>query len=36
VKEPVILLAPGAEFPEGQGAGGAGVARNPSWPKSRD
>jgi hypothetical protein len=36
VKEPVILLAPGAEFSEGQGAGGAGVARNPSWPKSRD
>ena len=36
VKEPVILLAPGAEFSEGQEAGGAGVARNPSWPKSRD
>jgi hypothetical protein len=31
VKEPVILLAPGAEFPEGQEAGGAGVARNPSF-----
>jgi hypothetical protein len=36
VKEPVILLAPGAEFPGGREAGGAGVARNPSWPKSRD
>ena len=31
VKEPVILLAPGAEFPDGQGAGGAGVARNPAF-----
>jgi len=31
VKEPVILLAPGAKFPEGQEAGGAGVARNPSF-----
>jgi hypothetical protein len=36
VKEPVILLAPGAEFPEGQGAGGAGVARNPSFPSSKE
>jgi len=36
VKEPVILLAPGAEFPKGQEAGGTGVARNPSWPWSRD
>lgn len=31
VKEPVVLLAPGAEFPKGQEAGGAGVARNPSF-----
>lgn len=31
VKEPVTLLAPGVEFPEGQEAGGAGVARNPSF-----
>jgi hypothetical protein len=31
VKEPVILLAPGAEFPKGQGAGGTGVGRNPSF-----
>lgn len=31
VKEPVTLLAPGAKFPEGQEAGGAGVARNPSF-----
>jgi hypothetical protein len=31
VKEPVILLAPGAEFSGGQKAGGAGVARNPSF-----
>ncbi len=31
VKEPVTLLAPGAEFPEGQEAGGTGVARNPSF-----
>jgi len=36
LKEPVILMAPGAEFPKGQEAGGAGVARNPSWPWSRD
>ncbi len=36
VKDPVILLAPGAEFPKGQEAGGVGVARNPSWPRSRD
>jgi hypothetical protein len=32
LKEPVTLLAPGAEFPKGQEAGGAGVARNPSFP----
>ena len=31
VKEPVILLAPGAEFPKGQDAGGTGVARNPAF-----
>jgi hypothetical protein len=31
VKEPMILLAPGAKFPEGQEAGGSGVARNPSF-----
>jgi hypothetical protein len=31
VKEPVTLLAPGAEFPGGQEAGGAGVVRNPSF-----
>ncbi len=36
VKERVILLAPGAEFPEGQGSGGTEAARNPSWPKSGD
>ena len=36
VKDPVILLAPGAKFPEGQGAGGTGVARNPSWLKNKD
>jgi hypothetical protein len=36
VKEPVILLASGAEFPEGQEAGGAGVARNPSFPSSKE
>ena len=36
VKEPVILLAPGAEFPEGQDAGGAGVARNRYWLWSGD
>ena len=36
VKEPVILLAPGAEFPKGQGSGGTEAAINPSWPKSRD
>ena len=36
VKEPVILLAPGAEFPKGQGSGGTEAARNPSWPKSGD
>ena len=35
VKEPVILLAPGAKFPEGQEAGGTGMARNPSWPLSK-
>ena len=31
VKDPVILLAPGAKFPEGQGAGGTGMARNPAF-----
>jgi hypothetical protein len=31
VKEPVTLLAPGAKFPEGQEAGGTGVATNPSF-----
>ena len=36
MKDPVILLAPGATFPEGQGAGGAGVARNPSFPLSKN
>jgi hypothetical protein len=36
LKEPVILLAPGAGFPDGQEAGGAGVARNPSWPLSKN
>lgn len=36
VKEPVILLAPGAAFPGGQDAGGTGVARNPFWLWSRD
>jgi len=35
LKDPVILLAPGAEFPQGQGAGGEGVARNPSFPSSK-
>jgi hypothetical protein len=35
LKEPVILLAPGSEFPGGQEAGGEGVARNPSFPSSR-
>lgn len=35
VKDPVILLAPGAKFPEGQEAGGTGVARNPSCPLSK-
>ena len=34
LREPVILLAPGAEFPKGQEAGGAGTARNPSFPSS--
>jgi hypothetical protein len=36
VKEPVILVAPGAAFPGGQDAGGTGVARNPFWLWSRD
>jgi len=36
VKDPVILLAPGAKFPEGQEAGGTGVARNPSFPLSEE
>ena len=36
VKEPVILLAPGAKFPEGQEAGGTGVARNRYWLWSGD
>jgi hypothetical protein len=36
VKEPLILLAPGAEFPEGQESGGTGVARNPSFPLSEE
>jgi hypothetical protein len=36
VKEPVILLAPGAEFPEGQEAGGTGAARNRYWLWSGD
>jgi len=36
VKEPVILLAPGEKFPEGQEAGGTGVARNPSYPLSKN
>jgi len=36
VKEPVILLAPGATFPGGQDAGGTGVARNRFWLWSRD
>jgi hypothetical protein len=36
VKEPVVLLAPGAVFPRGQEAGGAGVARNPSFPSSKE
>jgi hypothetical protein len=36
LKEPVILLAPGAAFPGGQDAGGTGVARNPFWLWSRD
>jgi hypothetical protein len=35
VKEPVILLAPGTEFPKGQEAGGTAVAGNPSWPLSK-
>jgi hypothetical protein len=34
LKEPLILLAPGAEFPEGQEAGGTGVARNRYWLRS--
>jgi hypothetical protein len=36
VNEPVFLLAPGAKFPEGREAGGAGVARNPSFPSSKE
>ena len=36
VKEPVVLLAPGANFPEGQESGGTGVARNPSYPLSKN
>ncbi len=36
VKEPVILLAPGAKFPGGQETGGAGAARNPAYPLSRN
>jgi hypothetical protein len=36
LKEPVILLAPGGTFPGGQDAGGAGVARNPSFPWSKE
>ena len=36
VKEPVILLAPGVKFPEGQEAGGTGVARNRYWLWSGD
>jgi len=36
VNEPVILLAPGAEFPGGQETGGTGAARNPSWPWDRN
>jgi len=36
LKEPVILLTPGAEFPEGQGAGGTGAARNRYWLWSGD
>ena len=36
VKDPVILLAPGAKFPEGQESGGTGVARNPSFPLSEE
>lgn len=31
VKEPVVLLAPGAEFRGGREAGGTGTARNPSF-----
>jgi hypothetical protein len=36
VKEPVILLAPGAEFPKGQEGGGTGIARNPAYPLSKN
>lgn len=36
LREPVILLAPGADFPKGQEAGSAGVARNPSFPSSKE
>lgn len=36
VKEPVILLAPGAEFPKGHEGGGTGIARNPAYPLSKN
>ena len=36
VKEPVILLAPGATSPGGQDTGGTGVARNRPWLWSGD
>lgn len=36
LKEPVILMAPGADFPKGQEAGGSGIARNPSFPSGKE
>jgi hypothetical protein len=36
VQERLILLPPGAEFPEGRERGGAAVARNPYWLRNTD
>jgi hypothetical protein len=36
MKEPVTLLAPGAEYLKGREGGGTGVARNPSFPSSKE
>ena len=36
VRDPVILLTPGAKYPGGLEAGGTGVARNPSFPLSEE